>query len=98
MQPIDAVFNSNSLFLLRIFYLSRSTGLTYVRSAIGSQGRISDGGVLRNTVFDQALDSDQLNVPKPIPLPANDLMNLEDWNPVLPHYFLGDDAFSLTPK
>ena len=29
----DAVFNSDSLFLLWIFYLSRSTGLTYVKSA-----------------------------------------------------------------
>ena len=29
----DAVFNSDSLFLLWIFYLSRLTGLTYVKSA-----------------------------------------------------------------
>ena len=29
----DAIFNSDSLFLLWIFYRSRSTGLTYVKSA-----------------------------------------------------------------
>ena len=61
-----------------------------------SQGRIGDGGVLRNKVFYQALESDQLNIPEPIPLPASDLMISEDWNPVLPHYFVGDDAFCLT--
>lgn len=69
----------------------------FIFADVGCQGRISDGGVLRNTVFYQALESDRLNIPGPRPLPANDLMISEDWNPVLPHYFVGDDAFSLTP-
>lgn len=64
---------------------------------VGCQGRISEGGVLRNTVFYQTLESGQLNIPEPRPLPINDLIISEDWNPVLSHYFVGDDAFSLTP-
>lgn len=65
----------------------------FIFADVGCQGRISDGGVLRNTLFYQALETNQLNIPQPKLLPVNDLM---DWNPVLPHYFVGDDAFSLT--
>ena len=39
---------------------------------LGSQGRISDGGVLRNTVFYHALDAKQLNIPEPKALTVND--------------------------
>lgn len=68
----------------------------FVFADVGCQGRISDGGVSRNTVFYQALESKQLNIPKPKPLPVSDNMLLEEWNTVVPHYFVGDDAFSLT--
>ena len=65
---------------------------------VGCQGRISDGGVLRNTVFYKALQSHKLQIPESKPLPVTESMIVEDWCPILPHYFVGDDAFSLTPN
>ena len=44
----------------------------FVFADLGSQGRISDGGVLRNTVFYHALDAKQLNIPEPKALTVND--------------------------
>ena len=70
----------------------------FIFADVGCQGRISDGGVLRNTEFYQALEASKLNIPDPKPLPVNELMSSEDWNPTTPHYFVGDDAFSLTPN
>lgn len=63
---------------------------------IGCQGRIRDGGVLRNTVFFQALQANKLNIPPPSTLLKDDTELLEDWNPVIPHYFVGDEAFALS--
>ena len=59
---------------------------------------ISDRGILRNTVFYKALQSHKLQIPEPKPLPVTESMILEEWCPILPHYFVGDDAFSLTPN
>ncbi|XP_068675425.1 uncharacterized protein [Montipora foliosa] len=67
----------------------------FVFADVGCQGRISDGGVLRNTVFYHALEAKQLNIPEPKPLPVNDAI-VEEWDTLVPHYFVGDDAFSLT--
>ena len=38
---------------------------------MGYQGRISDGGVLRNSDFNKALESGRLNLPNPAPLPTS---------------------------
>ena len=62
---------------------------------VGYFGCISDGGVLRNTVFYHALEAKQLNIPEPKLLPVNDAI-VEEWDTLVPHYFVGDDAFSLT--
>ena len=43
----DAVFNSDSLFLLWIFYLSRSTCLTYVKSAPETRQLVQRGVVIQ---------------------------------------------------
>ena len=69
----------------------------FIYADVGCQGRISDGGVLRNTDFYQALEQDKLSIPQPKQLPIDDI-SYEDWKPVIPHYFVGDDAFSLTPN
>ena len=50
----------------------------FVFAVVGCQGRISDGGVLRNTVFYHALEAKQLNIPEPKPLPVNDAI-VEEW-------------------
>ena len=42
---------------------------------VDCQGHISDGGVLRNTVFYHALEAKQLNIPEPV----NDAI-VEEWD------------------
>lgn len=55
---------------------------------IGCQGRISDGGVFRNTTLFQKLNENQLMLPPDEPLPSCE--------EPLPYVFVGDDAFALT--
>lgn len=55
---------------------------------IGSQGRISDGGVLRNSILWQKISENNLNLPTPYPLPGSD--------EPLPYVFLCDGAFALS--
>lgn len=51
---------------------------------VGTNGRISDGGVIRNTVFYEKLLAEELNIPK-----VNDGS--------LPFVFVADEAFMLRP-
>ncbi len=60
----------------------------FVFADIGSQGRISDGDVFRNTVLWQKLCTNQLNLPQAHPFPRSE----ED----IPYVFLGDGAFALS--
>lgn len=53
----------------------------------GTNGRISDGGVLKASKFYEKLISGRLNIPKP--------EKMEHTERVLPYVFVGDDAFSL---
>ncbi|XP_050670649.1 putative nuclease HARBI1 [Leptidea sinapis] len=55
---------------------------------VGSQGRISDGGVFNQSILYQKLSSNSMNLPRPIPLPNSDI--------VMPYVFLGDGAFALS--
>lgn len=55
---------------------------------IGCQGRISDGGVFRNSSLFEKLDRKLLNLPPNNPLPLQEKP--------LPYVFVADDAFSLT--
>ncbi|CAK1579418.1 unnamed protein product [Parnassius mnemosyne] len=57
---------------------------------VGANGRISDGGVIKNTTFWNLLANNQLNIPEPITLPA--------FSKELPFVFVGDEAFQLTPN
>lgn len=54
---------------------------------VGSQGRISDGGVFSNTTLKTMLENDSLNIPAARPLPGRILPT--------PYVFLTDDAFPL---
>ncbi|XP_022835157.1 protein ALP1-like [Spodoptera litura] len=58
---------------------------TYVD--VGCKGRISDGGVFKNTGFYANLQQGKLNLPEPYPLPGRN-------NPI-PHVIVADDAFAL---
>ena len=64
---------------------------------VGCQGRISDGGVYRNSSFYTALESGALNLPEPKPLPlSSDPPWIFDQSSVpIPHYIVADDAFPL---
>ena len=55
---------------------------------VGDAGRHSDGGVLNNSDFGQALEANALNVPTASPLPGTT-------QPALPYVFVGDEAFPL---
>lgn len=54
---------------------------------VGCQGRISDGGVMKNTSFYKKLQENELHLPSNRALPNT--------NQTLPYVFLADDAFPL---
>ena len=54
---------------------------------VGCQGRISDSGVLKNTIFYKKLQNNELN------LPSEEVLG--DREMKVPFVFVGDDAFSL---
>ena len=64
---------------------------------VGCQGRISDGGVLRNTTFWRSLVQGSLGLPEPSLLPKSLDQSFEgfDFSVPIPYYFAGDDAFPL---
>lgn len=57
---------------------------------VGSKGRISDGGVFRDSVLFEKLHSNTLNLPQPEPL-SND-------NVPMPYVIVADNAFPLHPN
>ena len=64
---------------------------------VGCQGRISDGGVYRNSAFYKAIENKSLNLPDPLPLPKSEnprwMFNQSD--EAIPYVFVADDAFLL---
>uniref|UniRef100_A0A2S2R443 DDE Tnp4 domain-containing protein n=1 Tax=Sipha flava TaxID=143950 RepID=A0A2S2R443_9HEMI len=54
----------------------------------GKNGRISDGGVIKNTSFYNSLIKGELNIPPPERLPGS--------NKTAPYVFISDEAFQLT--
>uniref|UniRef100_A0A1B6E0R6 DDE Tnp4 domain-containing protein n=1 Tax=Clastoptera arizonana TaxID=38151 RepID=A0A1B6E0R6_9HEMI len=57
----------------------------FVYCDVGTNGRVSDGGVIINTRFHEKLLTNSLNIPGPRPLPNS--------KTVLDHVFVGDEAF-----
>lgn len=57
---------------------------------IGDSGRHSDGGVLSNSAFDQAFESNSLTIPPPRALPSS--------STEASFVFVGDEAFPLRPN
>lgn len=56
---------------------------------VGSKGRISDGGVFKNTILYRKLENCQLNIPEAQILQIPYIMKI-------PYFILGDKAFMLT--
>ncbi|XP_045109256.1 putative nuclease HARBI1 [Portunus trituberculatus] len=55
---------------------------------VGCQGRISDGGVIANTQLYKLMEEKALNLPEPAPL--------NEREEVVPFFFVGDEAFSMS--
>jgi len=55
---------------------------------VGCQGRISDGGVFRNTSFYKKLQQNKIEIPVEESLPGRTMK--------IPYIFVADDAFPLT--
>jgi len=53
---------------------------------VNCQGRISDGGVFKNTELHKKIESGKLNLPSPLPLPGK--------NVDLPFVIIADEAFA----
>lgn len=58
---------------------------------VGANGRVSDGGVLKNTLFWRKLSQNQLDMPDPRELSDTP-------NEKFPYVFIGDEAFQLLPQ
>ena len=56
---------------------------------VGCNGRVSDGGVFRNSSLNTAFERNSLNIPPPEPLPQQSFS--------LPYMLVADDAFPLKP-
>lgn len=63
---------------------------------VGCQGRISDGGVYRNSFFYRATQENLIGLPadRPLPVSNNPYYNGQETEAV-PYVFVGDDAFPL---
>lgn len=59
----------------------------FIVADVGTNGRISDGGVIKNTDFGKAIYTKSLKIPEPSQLPNS--------NKVLPFVFVGDNAFQM---
>lgn len=75
---------TNSIVLLGI----ADANYRFLYVNVGCQGRISDGGVFKNTSFYKKLEENELNLPKNEPLLGRTLS--------LPYVLVADDAFPLT--
>ena len=65
---------------------------------VGCQGRISDGGVFRNSSLCKAINTNTLSLPEAQPLPKSDLPEWQDYedDTPIPFVFVADDAFPLS--
>lgn len=79
-------FNYKGFFSIVLFGIMDAK-YRFIYFNVGSQGRISDGGVFENTLFKKLLQKSQLNLPDENPLPG--------CSQPVPFVFLGDDAFPL---
>lgn len=75
---------TNSIVLLGI----ADANYRFLYVNVGCQGRISDGGVFKNTSFYKKHEKNELNFPKNEPLPGRTIS--------LPYVLVADDAFPLT--
>ncbi|KAG5863759.1 hypothetical protein JTB14_030616 [Gonioctena quinquepunctata] len=61
----------------------------FIYCDVGTNGRISDGGVLSHTTFYEKLVNNDLQIPKPAGMPNS--------NEIVEYTFVGDEAFAMRP-
>lgn len=79
-------FNYKGTFSIVLMAIT-DADYNFIYADIGCQGRISDGGVFRETTFYKKLAKSNLVLPPPLPLPGRDKLS--------PYVILTDDAFPL---
>lgn len=80
-------FNYKSTFSLVLFALvDADYNFLYVEA--GGQGRISDGGIFKNSSLYKKVEKKELNFPQSKPLPGR--------QKEIPYFFVGDEAFAFT--
>jgi hypothetical protein len=79
-------FNYKSFFSIVLFALV-DANYNFVFADVGCQGRISDGGVFKNSLLWKKIEGNSLAFPEPAILPGQHEM--------IPYVILGDDAFAL---
>ena len=77
---------TNSIILLIV----AGSDYEVVWADVGTNGRVSDGGVLSRSKFGELLYENKLNLPGLKPLPYREKP--------MPYVFIGDDAFALLPN
>lgn len=80
-------FNYKGTFSIVLFAIVNAN-YEFIYIHEGTNGRISDGGVLRRTDFFDKLENHDLNIPEPEKLTSSSF--------VCPYGFIGDEAFSLS--
>lgn len=79
-------FNYKSFFSIVLFALV-DADYNFVFANVGSQGRISDGGVFKNCLLWKKIEDKSLSFPEPETLPGRQKN--------IPYLILGDEAFAL---
>lgn len=79
-------FNYKSFFSIVLFALVDAE-YNFMFADVGCQGRISDGGVFKNSVLWQKITKNELHFPEPEALPGRQKL--------CPYVILGDEAFAL---
>lgn len=79
-------FNYKKTFSIVLMALA-SAKYEIIYFDVGTNGRISDGGVYNSSGLCHAIETDSLNVPQPRPLPNT--------NTEIPYVIVADDAFAL---
>lgn len=79
-------FNYKKFFSI-VLMATVNANYEFIVADVGTNGRISDGGVIKNTEFGKALYAKSLFIPPPSQLP--------DSNKILPYVFVGDNAFQM---
>ncbi|XP_008179485.1 uncharacterized protein LOC103308217 [Acyrthosiphon pisum] len=87
MNSGSEYFNYKSFFSIVLFALV-DADYNFLFIDIGCQGRISDGGVFKNTELHKKIEREKLNLPSPVPLPGK--------NVDIPFVILADEAFAIT--